>query len=273
MEVLITKSNAERIIKQMDISEFDILDFKNDMKFKWFNKGELKQLKAFSMLFSKPDEFFSKYVPLSRNDGNQFVFNSGGSAFHRFDGCEKMLSDFRNILIPEEIIKTGRKEEFIAWCKDKTELFEKYPDQFKLRLKINFGLSMDPFVHFDNSGYESFDNYSVAELDQAIDQKILEAQKLMEASNHYFEVVSVFGIQSFNYKHSSKINLSRLSISVDIDEVIEILKSFELKIKKPLLKLFQYYYRMKNNRDLKFESDILLTLGFNPCSKCCSVPN
>ena len=55
MEALITKSNAERIIKQMDKSEFDILDFTNDMKFKWFNKGELKQLQAFSMLFSKPE--------------------------------------------------------------------------------------------------------------------------------------------------------------------------------------------------------------------------
>ena len=273
MEALITKSNAERIIKQMDKSEFDIIDFKNDMKFKWFNKGELKQLKAFSMLFSKPDEFFSKYVPLSRNDSKQFVFNSGRSAFHLHEGCEKMLSDFRNILIPEEILKTGRKDEFIAWCKGKTELFEKYPDQFKLRLKIKFGLSMDPFVRFDNSGYESFDNYSVAELDQAIDQKILEVQELMEASKLYFEVISVFGIQSFNYKDPSMINLAKLSISVNIDEVIEILKSFELKIKKPLVRLFQHYYRMKNNRDLKFESDILLTLGFNPCSKCCSVRN
>jgi hypothetical protein len=273
MEALITKSNAERIIKQMDKSEFDIIDFKNDMKFKWFNKGELKQLKAFSMLFSKPDEFFSKYVPLSRNDSKQFVFNSGRSAFHLHEGCEKMLSDFRNILIPEEILKTGRKDEFIAWCKGKAELFEKYPDQFKLRLKINFGLSKDPFVRFDNSGYESFDNYSVAELDQAIDQKILEVQELMEASNLYFEVISVFGIQSFNYKYPSMINLAKLSISVNMDEVIEILKSFELNIKKPLVRLFQHYYRMKNNRDLKFESDILLTLGFNPCSKCCSVRN
>ena len=79
MEALITKSNAERIIKQMDKSEFDILDFKNDMKFKWFNKGELKQLKAFSMLFSKPDEFFSKYVPLSRNDGKTYCLDSGQS--------------------------------------------------------------------------------------------------------------------------------------------------------------------------------------------------
>ena len=273
MEALITKSNAERIIKQMDQSEFDIIDFKNDMKFKWFNKWELKQLKAFSMLFSKPDEFFSKYVPLSRNDSKQFVFNSGRSAFHLDEGCEKMLSDFRNVLIPEEILKTGRKDEFIAWCKGKTELFEKYPDQFKLRLKIKFGLSMDPFVRFDNSGYESFDNYSVAELDQAIDQKILEVQELMEASNLYFEVISVFGIQSFNYKYPSMINLAKLSISVNIDEVIEILKSFELNIKKPLVRLFQHYYRMKNNRDLKFKSDILLTLGFNPCSKCCSVRN
>ena len=47
MEALITKSNAERIVKQMNLSKIDIKKFKEEMKFKWFNNWELKKLKAF----------------------------------------------------------------------------------------------------------------------------------------------------------------------------------------------------------------------------------
>jgi hypothetical protein len=274
MNVLITKSNAERIVKQMNLSKIDIKKFKDEMKFKWFNNWELKKLKAFSMLYSNPELFLSYYIPLvPRENENQFVFKSSSSAYHSNFQCEKLNSDFKNIKIPIEIINRNLEEEFIQFCIKNDNLRNKYNDQFILRLKWRFKITSDPTVIYENSGIDSFNNLNLVALEKEIEEKLFEVENLMASSVSHKEVISNFGNQSFNYKNPENIELRRLSISIKKEEVISILKYFELEIKQNLMKLFQQYYRIQNNRNLKFESDILTKLGFKQCIKCTSFSN
>ena len=269
MEVFITKANAERIVNQMDLSEIDILEFKRSMKFKWFNNGELKKLKAFMTFFSDPELFATQYVKLQpRENGNKFVYQGGSPAFHDASTCERLNADFKNIYVPKEIETSGRRDEYIKWCEEKRELFEKHPDQFRFRLKQVFNLTIDPFVRYENSGFESFDNYSLEELELAIDKKIKDARAFYNESEENWEVLSMFALQSFNYKFPDKIDFNRLVNPIPEKRVIEILKTLEIDIKQPLFRMFKNYYRIKNNNDLRFDADILSNLGFNPCSAC-----
>jgi hypothetical protein len=268
MEAFITRSNAERIVKKMDLNEVDVIEFRKQMKFKWFNMGELRKLKAYEMLFSDPDLFLSNYVALKpREDANDYVFKSN-AAFHTSENCTKMLSDFKNFKIPENVIKSGRKQEFIQFCTEHAELYNNFPDQFRLRLRWKFNITFDPFVHFENSGYKAIENMTLLELEKAIENIIEDFNNWLRESSFNRQVIEKFGFQSFNYKNPEKIDQKKISNTLKKEDVIEVLKHFQLNIKEPLMELFTYYYRMKNNSDLSFESNILIELGFRQCSHC-----
>ena len=268
MEAFITRSNAERIVKQLNLSDIDVNEFGKQMKFKWFNKGELRKLKAFEMLFSNPDLFLSHYVTLKpREDKNNYVFQSN-AAFHTNENCTRMHSDFNNIKIPEEIIKSGRKKEFIQFCKDHSELHEKYPDQFRNRLKWRFNITSEILVHYENSGYQEIENMTLKELENSIETKIEEFNCWIGESQLNRTVIEKYGFQSFNYKNPNLVDLKKISDTAKREDVINILKHFELNIKYPLIKFMTYSYQMKNNSSLSFESTILTELGFKQCSHC-----
>jgi hypothetical protein len=268
MEAFITRSNAERIVKQLNLSDIDVNEFGKQMKFKWFNKGELRKLKAFEMLFSNPELFLSHFVTLKpREDKNNYVFQSN-AAFHTNENCTRMHSDFNNIKIPEEIIKSGRKQEFIQFCKDHSELHEKYPDQFRNRLKWRFNITSDILVHYENSGYQAIENMTLKELENSIETKIEKFNCWIGESQFNRKVIEKYGFQSFNYKNPNLVDLKKISDTAKREDVINILKHFELNIKYPLIKFMTYSYQMKNNSSLSFESTILTELGFKQCSHC-----
>ncbi|MFM7682052.1 MAG: hypothetical protein ACKO7P_04830 [Bacteroidota bacterium] len=270
MEAFITRSNAERIVKKMDNKNLDITDFANEIQFKWFNSGELRTLKAFELFFSNPELFISECSMLKPRDYQQeFVFKTTNSpAYHYYDDCERMLSNYENIRIPESIEKTGRRNQFIEWCIKHRELREKFPDQFKFRLYINFRIKEDVDVIFENSGYQSFDAMTLAELEKEINKELEDTQIWLASSPIHRRVMEIFGIQSFNYKNPKYINLNRLKMDVSEEEVINCLRHIELEIKRPLMELFMNYYRLKENEGLSFDENILDHLGFRPCSHC-----
>lgn len=270
MEAYITKSNSERILQQIDLKEVDIDSISREMQFKWFNKLELRKLKAIELLYSNPDLFLAKYVKLKpRESQKDLVFTSkNGPAYHTNETCEKMLSDYENIRIPERIMHSGKKQEFIEFCNQNATLLEKYPDQFYKRLKWSFGISESIEVRFMNSGAELFENMTLEELEEALENKIESINNWLQESKESHEIIEVFGVQSFNYDKPECINISRLKSDLSIEQVCETLKMFEMDIKKPLIELFKHYYRMKNNKTLSFNTDILSTLGFHRCGKC-----
>ena len=270
MKSYITKANADRIVKKMDLSGIDINEFGKQMQFKWFNKGELRKLKAFEILYTKPELFLTSYIALKpRDNESDFVFKSN-SAYHESKNCSKLHSDFSNIKIPNEIIVSGKKHKFIQFCKDYFELSQKYPDQFLKRLKWEFNIINDIFIHYDNSGYVSIDNMTFLEVEKNLQKKIMDFNNWIGESRTNLQVVEHFGLQSFNYKWPKKLNLQYFSTKKK-EEIIEILKHFEINIKQPLIELFIHYYRMKNNKELSFDSNLLEELGFKACSYCKSI--
>lgn len=269
MEVYITKANAERIINKMDVSDIEIEDFKKDIRFKWFNKFELKRLKATELFYSDIEIFSSMFQELRTYSNSNYVYPSKNPAYHNTLDCERLHADYENIKIPDAIRKANRTEEFRLWCIEKKDLYDKYADQFNYQLLKRFNVvSKDIFVHFENSGVEIFDNYSAPQLKNAIDKKINEALTFVLSSENHENVIKSFGYLSFNYKCPDKIDENKLKVLIEKEEVIQILKTFELSYKQPIMKMMKNYYRMQNNTELKFDSDILSGLGFNCCFGC-----
>ncbi len=269
MEVYITKANAERIINKMDVSDIQIEEFKEEIRFKWFNTLELQRLKAHELFYSNIEEFTSAYKAMQAYPNSNFVYPTKAPAFHNTANCERLNSDFENLKIPNEIRQSNREEEFKKWCNEHKELFEKYPDQFNFRVKKKFNIKdKDIFVHFQNSGVQTFENSSAPRLETLIEEKIDEALSFIGSSEIHKKVIQAYGYLSFVYKRPEKINLEKIKVSVEKDEVIQILETFELSFKQPIMKMMKNYYRMKNNKELKFDADILSGLGFNCCYGC-----
>jgi hypothetical protein len=270
MEVFITRSNAERIIKKMDIKALDIREFAEQMQFKWFNNWELGTLMAYELFFSNPQQFVAKLSELKpRETQRSFVYkNTIPPAFHYFDYCQRMLSNYENIRIPESILSTNREQEFIEWCEANEDLRTKYPDQFKRRLKWKFHVTENVDVNIENSGYQSYETFTLEEVEAAISEKLEQVKQWLASSHLNSEVMETYGIQSFNCKNPERINLKRLTIAVPKEAVVSCLTHIETEIKQPLMDLFKVYYRLKENEGLAFNEQLLEHLGFSVCKQC-----
>lgn len=270
MEVFITRSYAERIIERMNVNSLDIQEFAKQKQFKWFNNWELGTLKAYELFFSNPKEFvrqFSKLKP--REKQVSFVFkHTQTSAFHNYTNCQGMLSNYKNLQIPKSILASKREDEFIEWCVANEEIREKYPDQFKLRLKYRFSVTENIDVNIENSGYQAYDALTLDEIETSISEKLEEMKQWLSSSQMNRVVMDVFGVQSFNYKEPERLNLSRLTVNTTLDKVVKCLTHIEIEIKRPLMDLFKVYYRLKENKGLVFNQHLLEHIGFRVCKRC-----
>jgi hypothetical protein len=270
MEVYITRSNAERIIKKMDVKALNIAEFAKQMQFKWFNNWELGTLMAYELFFSDPEEFVAQFSELQpRETQRSFVYkNALPPAFHYFQNCQRMLSNYENIRIPESILNSKREVEFIEWCEANEDLRAKYPDQFKLRLRWKFRVTENIDVNIENSGYQAYEALTLEEVERAISDKLDQVKQWLGSSHLNREVMEKFGIQSFNCKNPERLNLKRLTIAAPKEAVVNCLTHIETVIKQPLMDLFKVYYRLKENEGLAFNEHLLEHLGFSVCKQC-----
>jgi hypothetical protein len=270
MEVFITRSNAERIIKRMNVNSLDIHEFAKQMQFRWFNNWELGTLKAHELFFSNPEEFvrqFSELKPREKQDS--FVYKHTQSpAFHHYHNCHGMLSNYKNLQIPESILASNREDEFIEWCVANEHLREKYPDQFKLRLKYRFNVTENIDVNIENSGSQVYETLTLEDIETSISDKLEEIKQWLSSSHLNRVVMEAFGIQSFNFKDSERLNLNRLMSDASKEDVVKCLTHIEMAIKRPLTDLFKVYYRLKENEGLAFNQHLLEHIGFRVCKRC-----
>ncbi|MFM2394413.1 MAG: hypothetical protein RLZZ546_2395 [Bacteroidota bacterium] len=270
MEVFITRSNAERIIKRMNVNSLDIHEFAKQMQFKWFNHWELGTLKAYELFFSNPEEFVRQFSELKpRKKQEAFVYkNTQSPAFHYYNNCQGMLSNYKNLKIPESILASNREDEFIEWCVANEDLRDKYPDQFKLRLKYRFNVTENIDVNLENSGYQSYETLTLNEVETSISDKLEEIKQWLSSCNLNRDVMEVFGVQSFNFNDSERLNLNRLTCNASKEDVVKCLTYIEMVIKRPLIALFKVYYRLKENEGLAFQEHLLEHIGFRVCKRC-----
>ncbi|UVQ46444.1 hypothetical protein NXY11_25510 [Parabacteroides faecis] len=126
MNVFITKANASRIVKSIDLSkakiEGDIYKDKNQVLNAMFSKYEKHELLAYKTLMEDPEAFMSEiYEKISQyEDTYWWVYEKKNPpAYHFNSACPCLLSNFKNYKIPDGIrfkgiqIKGIQKDEYI----------------------------------------------------------------------------------------------------------------------------------------------------------------
>lgn len=257
METYITKFNSKRIIRDLDLKNFDVSGEIYRIEFKWFSNYEIKELLAFKMLFANPEEFFKRYIKRPK-DSKKYIFEGKNPAYHLSTNCDALLSSFENIKLPEEIIRGGDQviEEFRKFYKENMHLTE---DILIERIRIRFGLLV-PLEHvsYDNSGVSYFENVSLDKLEEEIDKLIKKVNSLYRSSDGIKKILDLYGKRS--YIEKDNLNL--------IPHIRKILEDFHYKYKQKISDLLKIYYRVKYNPDLMFKGELLNQLGFVQCAHC-----
>ena len=271
MIVYITKSNSTRILKKLDQNKINNLKgelFKTPIYF--FSRYEKLQLLGLRELWKDPTKFIEDYyVKVHIIDTYKYVIEGKAPAYHSSPDCERLHSDYRNYEIPEEIQRRGYEEirRFREWFKTNSYLLDK-PDAFAARLNAAFGIVVNPkAIAIENSGLEEFNNLSLEEIEQRIDNLINDAcQYINKADAVERRIINRF--QKVTYRAHKPESLQDDSTPCTDEEIKRILCKFEKDFKNPVKELLKEYYRVLYNPELEFENTILDTLDFKPCRLC-----
>lgn len=269
MEAYITNANAKKLVYNLDMNSIDIDKEIFKINFKWFNQYEIKSLLAFRLLFEDPKLFFEKYEKRIPVDTKQYIYEGKSPSYHYYDECPRLLSQFNNYKIPEEIKDQGDDKiaEFRFWFIENIDSLETTPDYFYERLRMRFKLIQSPeVVNYKNSGVENFDNLNLDELENRIITLIEHANEFYLSSEKNRIILDHFGKSSFIYKEKKNPNSNNSGYSNK--EIWDVLRKFDTEYKSPIMHLLREYYRVKYNPDIKFEGILLERLGYKLCAQC-----
>lgn len=267
MNVQITQFNASRILKELKLSLEETEQEIYKINFRWFNKLETQTLLTFKLLYENPGDFFKKYQKTLNIDTKTYAFDNRAPSYHRINSCDRLNSNFKNIKIPIEIINRGEEaiSSFRAWCRKNKAVSEDLT-QFALAIKDHFRLvSLPEIVDFSNSGTATIDNIDLETLEPLISELISEAEKYYRSSDAIRTILNRFGKSSYLHNKNS---FDTQSIQSDSTQIVDVLSTFELKFKQPLINYLREYYRLKYNPELTFDGLLLEEIGFKPCYRC-----
>ena len=206
MNVYITKSNASKIIRNLNLSKIEIegnlyKEEKNRILKAMFSKYEQHELLAFKKLMENPEEFMNEIyekLPI-KEDTFWWVYEEHNPPAYHFDlACPRLKSDFKNYKIPTSIrfrniffdgnreflvmkkLNTEEKEileknvdEYRNWWRSEGEiLYEKDKDIFLMRVNNRFpGAMIRSITEFDakNSGVETICSNNPMDIEAKID--------------------------------------------------------------------------------------------------------
>jgi hypothetical protein len=134
----ITKSNANRILRKIDLSKIGEVEgdvYKKPIYF--LGKSEVKYLLLMQSLLKDPEKFAVEvYNPVINVDTFKLVFESElPPSYHENQGCERLSSKFKNFEIPFEIkvraneqggeeLEKAQVQKFRNWFKKNLELYQ-----------------------------------------------------------------------------------------------------------------------------------------------------
>jgi hypothetical protein len=269
MKAYVTNSNAKSIIYKLDVDSIDTNQAIYKIDFRWFSNYEVKSLLAFKLLFQNPEEFFKKYKRKKAIDKKEFVFEGHLPSHHNTPDCERLLANFFNYKIPDEIKSKGDNAitEFREWFKEHMYLMEDRMDFFLNRMKWKFDLKERPkVVDYKNSGAEQIESMDLETLEKRIELLIKNANNFYTSNHKHKVVLDNFGRNSFIWRE--KKSPFNNNTNYTNEQIWEVLKEFEETYKTPIANLLREYYRVKFNPELEFEGCLLEQLGFQPCRKC-----
>lgn len=264
----VTNANIKRSLFNLDKTNFDYESeiYKHSINF--LNILEKRDLLSIKCLYEFPEIFFQDYYSqIVTADSLKFVFEEQQPAFHSHASCPNLLSDFENYLIPEQIKKNNQEIEYRNWFKQNIRLTERkiLTDLFK-DIHYNRWGCLPLYVDYENSGAFEYMNLNIDEIENKIDNLLINAKRYIEHSPENKTVIGILGKRSYAYNKLNTLNLE--SIPYDRETISDILKTFEIDFKRPLILLLKEYYRIKYNPNLVFEENILEGLGFRQCKVC-----
>jgi hypothetical protein len=265
----ITSYNTHKIVTRNNFKNVNLAGQVYRFKLYMFSKYEENCLLAIQELMKNPENYFKHiYDPIVINDSKKYVYKEHQPAYHTYQDCSRLHSDFTNFELPQEIKERGdlEIERFRKWFLENQYLLET-PDIFVMRLKLAFGISYNPkSIIYENSGFAELDNYSIQELEDKIDFYIKEAGRYFYAEEKNTKILRAFG--KVSGRGFLDIPLEGNNTGYSDYEVKHFLKDYHRKYKLPIRKLLIEYYRIKFNPDLKFAENYMEVIGFKKC-ECC----
>lgn len=306
MNVYITKANASKIIKLVDLKKITIegdMYIRNNIVLNaMFSKYEKQELLAYKMLMEDPESFMSeiyeKLLDKKGEDSYWWIYeNHSSPAYHLDPECPLLCSNFKNYRIPASIrfrritkaknvesiddkILTEEEKRIVhenvdkyrKWWKDEGfELFKTDKDLFLMHVNNKF--QPDPRVRdikefeWTNSGIEEIDNSSLQEIEDNIDKLIKESGKYYYQSKKHISILKHYAKwTSYAYKEDK--SFPNNDTGYTDNEIRFLLKEYNESFKDPLKTILKEYYRRKNNPDLAINENLTCQLGFKPCKHC-----
>lgn len=303
MKVFITKANASRIVKSIDLSkvqiEGDTYKDKNQVLNAMFSKYEKYELLVYQKLMEDPEAFMNEiYEKISQHEDTYWwVYEKKNPpAYHFSSTCPRLLSNFKNYRIPYEIrfkgiqgdigeilskCRNGNKEimnkvksnvdNYRKWWETEGEmLYFKDKDIFLMRVNNKYQperriLNITEFESV-NSGVERLENSSLIEIEYEIDKLIKDSGIYYYLNKKNTTILRHYAKwTSTAYKNEP---FKSNSTGYTNEEIREVLIDYDKRFKFPLKNYLKEYYRRKNNPELKMEIELLEQLGFRGCLHC-----
>lgn len=274
----ITDANARRIIETTEIKELNLGGNLFPTKIYFFSDYEKTKLLAYKEFVENASKFMRElYKPIELKKDTYtliYEYDKEKPAFHKTQSCSHLNRDYKNYTIPDSIrykengqLDFKRIHEFRKWFKTVEHLFENDKAAFVFRLKQRWQIDTNPeALELSNSGPQEFNNYDIIELKQKINELIKQAGRYYYLNSKNKSILSRFSKYTFlAYKED---DIENNNTGYSDNEVKKFLREYDGLFKRPLKKLLREYYRNQYNPELNFQSELLLTLNFKPCSNC-----
>lgn len=252
LSTLFTKGNSN-----MDLNQ-EL--FKIDQR--WFTTTELQTMITAKMLFEFPEQLLVKIEKLKIEKNSRTMSSFNGAAYHADCNCEKLLSDYESYKIPDEIGEEEEEEFKIFFQKI---LDAKLPDAIKIHQFQQKYPDIDypEYMHFENSGVDSMDNFSIRDLENQIDSEIKKVEKIINQNPWLTANMCKLAWRSKEKEREKELKKKDFTkYQLNVFGEIE-------KIKQTIKNLIITYYMLKNSgENIAITKTILQVAGFNPCSKC-----
>lgn len=266
-KVYITKYNSKRIIQKFDITHSVLDELISEIEFQWFHEYEVKHLLALKLLYSDINTFLSRYKKISTTDTNTYFEEGNNPAFHTKFDCDRLHSSFYNFKLTNEIKRKGLTNKIREWYKEQKSKYD-IKDATNREIIISncllkFGLRDIPeFVNYDNSNYETRENYNIETINSKLENAIKNVNYFYNSNNEIKNILDSFGKEVY-FENNNYFGLEKAPIKNHL-----ILKEFASDYKFKVAYWLGEYYRIKFNKNIEFDGDILSKLGFQECSFC-----
>ncbi|MFD2787051.1 hypothetical protein [Hymenobacter rubripertinctus] len=273
----ITKGNANKILRQIDISSLptDFPKLKGEIykkKISIFSNNEINRLLLRKELLRNPDGFFKLYCKIEkRPDTYRYIHEGGSPAYHESPDCIRLTSDFTAYEIPLIIQERGKNEvvKFRIWFSQNRDIFENDNNKFTESMQNYFRITDDiKPVEYKNSGIEIFENLDLSGLEDKIDDLLKSVTNfIIESNTEIREIIMRYGKRTF--LAYTKHEITDNDTALNDKDLRKFLEDYSQKFKIPIEKYLSEYYRVYFNPDLQFEGPLLEEVGFKKCSLCC----